>query len=132
MNKLVIAGAAVLVLAGAFVFFKKFDIVPSVAVDNQKFSQGEIIAKEVVVMKSSWLVIQTNEGGVPGPVIGYVKISEGVNKNVSVKIDQSKATPSLYAMIHEDDGKADSFDFPENDMPLMYKDEMVAKIFTLN
>lgn len=120
--------AAVLV----FVFNQKTSIVPSVSVSDQRDLNGEITVSEVSSSKSGWLVIQTNDDGVPGPVIGYTKINPGVNNDVKVKVDVPRATPTLHAMIHEDDGVKEKFDFPENDLPIMYKMEMVTKIFRLN
>lgn len=135
MKKNYLVGALFILFAigvAVFLMLKNPSVVPGVSVQDQKDVKGEIVVQEVVSAKPAWLVIQTNEDGVPGPVIGYVKINAGTSKDVKVKIDKSKATPSLHAMIHEDDGTKDKFDFPENDLPLMYKMEMVTKIFKLN
>lgn len=134
MKKSYIIGALSLIAIGGvfFLALKKPSVIPSVSVQDQIDVKGEVSIQEVVSAKPAWLVIQTNEDGVPGPVIGYRKISAGINKDVKVKIDKARATSTLYAMIHEDDGTKDKFDFPENDSPLMYKMEMVAKVFKLN
>lgn len=123
---------AMIIFGIMYISSKRSSIVPSVSVQDQKDVNGEIIIQEVVSAKPGWLVIQTNDDGVPGPVIGYTKINAGNNSKVKVKIDKSQATATLYAMIHEDDGTKEKFDFPENDLPLMYKMEMVAKVFRLN
>lgn len=116
----------------ALFFLKKDDIVPKVVVSDQTVKDGQITVSEVDAIAPSWLVIQTETNGAPGPVVGYTKIVKGVNKNISVKIDVSKSTPKLFAMIHEDNGARDQFDFPNNDMPLLYKGEMVSQLFVAN
>jgi hypothetical protein len=134
MKKSYIIGASLLavIVIVAIVVASNSSVVPSISVQDQKDVSGEIIVSEIVSVKPGWLVIQTNDEGVPGSVIGYVKINAGSNRDVKVKVDVPKATATLYAMIHEDDGTKDKFDFPENDLPLMYKMEMVAKVFKLN
>lgn len=134
MKKQYIFGILFLVVAAVivFVFNQKPSIAPSVSVSDQRDVNGEIVVSEAVSAKPGWLVIQTNDDGVPGPVIGYTKINAGINKDVKVKVDVSQATPTLHAMIHKDDGVKDKFDFPENDSPIMNKMEMVTKIFELN
>lgn len=133
MNKKTYFSIVLVIAIGATVFFinKKPSVIPSVSVGDQKIETGEVEILEAVAAEPSWLVIQTNDNGVPGPVIGYEKINAGSNKNIAVKINKTQATPSLYAMIHEDTGTKGSFDFPKNDLPLMYKMEMVAKVFNV-
>lgn len=136
MKRLYIFGALFLVVMIGFgikfIISEKTSIVPSVSVQDQTFVEGSVIIQEVVFSKPGWLVIQTNDNGIPGPVIGYTKINAGNNKDVKVKIDKTQATETLYAMIHEDNGVKDKFDFPTNDLPLMYNMKMVAQIFKLD
>lgn len=113
----------------AFAVLSRNSIVPRVQVSDQPIKDGQINVAEVDAVASSWLVIQTETNGAPGPVIGYTKINKGSNKNVVVQIDAQKSTPKLFAMIHEDNGEKGKFDFPNNDMPLQYKGEMVSELF---
>lgn len=122
-------GIAAIVMASSFFLGNK--IVPQVQVNDQSIQSGKVVVSQVDAVAPSWLVIQVETNGVPGVVVGYKKINKGTNKNVAVDIDTRKATPKLFAMIHEDNGEKDKFDFPNNDTPLMYKGEMVSKLFTL-
>lgn len=133
MNKTIQLSLLGIVAVGAMFFFviKGSSIIPQVTVFDQPITSGQIIVSSATAVAPSWLVIQTETNGAPGPVIGYVKINKGENKNVNVKIDASKSTPKLFVMIHEDSGEKDKFDFPDNDMPLIYKNEMVSKLFAL-
>ncbi|TSC52411.1 MAG: beta-Ig-H3/fasciclin [Parcubacteria group bacterium LiPW_41] len=130
MNKKIIL-ILVVALFVVLVIFLAFNggVVPKVLVSDQLIQNNQIVIAQVDAVAPSWLVIQTETNGVPGPVIGYTKIKKGTNKNVSVKIDTEKSTPKLFAMIHEDVGEKDKFDFPNNDMPLYYKGEMISKLF---
>lgn len=133
MNKIIIfslLGVALVGIALSFIF-REGDIVPQVTVSDQPIIADQITVSSVTAVAPSWLVIQTETNGAPGPVIGYAKINKGENNNVSVNIDASKTTPKLFAMIHEDSGEKGKFDFPNNDMPLLYKGEMVSKLFIL-
>lgn len=112
-------------------FFRDNNVVPQLTVSDQVIQDQQVTIESVTAVATSWLVIQTETNGVPGPVIGYTKINKGENKNVSVKIDTVKSTPKLYAMIHEDSGEKGKFDFPNNDMPLIYNGEMLSKLFVI-
>lgn len=107
------------------------DITPQVIVNDQAIKDGKVVISQVDAVAPSWLVVQVETNGVPGIVVGYKKLNKGVNKDVAVDINVQKATPKLFAMIHEDNGEKDKFDFPGNDMPLLYKGEMVSKLFTV-
>lgn len=130
MNKKILLSLGAVVIIGVALFFTlKSSVVPLINVNDQSINSGQVLVSEVTAIAPSWLVIQTETNGVPGPVIGYTKISKGENKNVSVTIDVSKSTPKLFVMIHEDSGEKGKFDFPSNDMPLVYKGDMVSKLF---
>jgi len=120
--------AAIVVIAS---FFLKSNVIPQVLVSDQPIKNGKVVVSQVDAVAPSWLVIQVETNGVPGIVVGYKKIDKGTNKDVAVDIDAQKATPKLFAMIHEDNGEKNKFDFPNNDMPLLYKGEMVSKLFTV-
>lgn len=121
----------VILIVISLLIFSRSNIVPSVIVKDQPIVNGQVTVESVTAIANSWLVIQTETNSVPGPVIGYIKINKGENKNVSVPIDITASTPKLFAMIHEDSGEKNRFDFPENDMPLMYNDLMVSQLFTV-
>lgn len=122
----------VAVIVIVWVVFGGSKIVPSVFAEDQSINNDQVTVSSVTSPEPGWLVIQTETNSIPGPVIGYVKINKGETKNVSIKIDRSKITPRLFAMIHVDDGQKDKLDFPGNDMPLMYNGDMVSKLFSVN
>lgn len=144
-NAIIISAILVLLISGAYYFLNKPQsggmgmsgpkdtggVIPRVAVSDQSIASGEVVVSEIVSPADAWIVIQTNDGGIPGPIIGYAAIKAGTNDNVKIQIDKSQATASLHAMIHEDKDRVGQMDFPGEDMPLMYKNEMVTKIFNV-
>ncbi len=132
MNKKIVFSLFGVVIVGlSILLLKGSNIVPSIKVNNQLISNDSVVVESVTAVSPSWLVIQTETNGIQGPVIGYTKINKGENKNISVKIDSGQKTPKLFAMIHEDNGEKNKFDFPDNDMPLFYNGEMVLQLFSI-
>ncbi len=76
-----------------------------------------------------WIVIHTDNGGKPGPVVGYAAVREGENLNVVVAIDAKKAGSVLYAMLHTDAGTVGAYEFPGADVPVMSMGMMVSPAF---
>ncbi|PJF23817.1 MAG: hypothetical protein CUN53_20970, partial [Phototrophicales bacterium] len=59
-----------------------------------------------------FIVIHIDNGsGAPGPVIGYRAINSGMNYNVVIDIDTTRATPTLFAMLHTDNCEAGVYEF---------------------
>ncbi len=128
-NILPLVGASIIILI-IYVLLRN-NIIPQVQVSDQPIQGGQVTIALADAVAPSWLVVQTETNGTPGPVIGYTKIDKGTNKNIIVQVDVQKVTPKLFAMIHEDNGEIGIFDFPNNDMPLMYKGDMVSELFSV-
>jgi hypothetical protein len=107
------------------------DLDARVSVNDQKAVMGAVSIAEVLSNGPGWLVIHADRNGAPGPVIGYAAVSEGLVKNLAVKIDETKATPVLYAMLHTDAGKVGVYEFPGPDVPVMVDEKMVSPAFKL-
>jgi hypothetical protein len=133
MNKTSLLAAVGIIAVGSIlvIALSSGKITPVVNVSDQEIRDGKVVVANATAVAPSWLVIQTETNGAPGPVIGYVKIGRGENKDVAVSIDVQKSTPKLFAMIHEDNGEKDKFDFPGNDMPLTVNNQMVSQLFTI-
>jgi predicted lipoprotein with Yx(FWY)xxD motif len=106
---------------------------PTVVVEDQSVSDGEVTVPEVVSPGAGWLVIHAQADGGPGPILGYTELRDGLNENVHVKIDTAKATERLYAMLHTDSGTPDEFEFPNGpDAPIKVDAKMVAPSFIVS
>ena len=64
-----------------------------------------------------WLVIHSDNGGAPGPVIGFAAVSAGSNEDLAVTIDPAGGTDTVHAMLHVDEGIAGVYEFPGPDAP---------------
>jgi predicted lipoprotein with Yx(FWY)xxD motif len=104
---------------------------PAVKVLNQEIRNGSLTVTEVVSPGAGWIVIHSQADGKPGSVIGYAPVKDGVNSDVSIKIDAPKATATLYAMLHFDVGKVGTFEFPGADLPVILNNQMVSPDFML-
>lgn len=102
---------------------------PTVQVSDQSADGGQEVVAEVVSAGPGWIVIHADNGGKPGAVLGYSPVSDGLNQNVTVTIDDSEATPVLYAMLHTDAGTVGTYEFPGADGPVMVNGQMVSPAF---
>lgn len=94
-------------------------LVPSVTVTHQVISDGMVTVAEAVSSGPGWIVIHADEDGKPGPVLGHSWVASGVNADVRVKLDASKVTSELYAMLHADEGDVGIYEFPGADGPVL-------------
>ena len=86
----------------------------TVAVLNaqDQFLEGNTYtAASVTVDAIGWLVIHADNEGGPGPVIGATQINAGINSNVTVELDETGITPTLWPMIHVDTGVEGEYEF---------------------
>jgi predicted lipoprotein with Yx(FWY)xxD motif len=66
-----------------------------------------------------------------GDSVGATLLKNGLNKNVVVKLDLSKATPILFASLNEDHGAVGKLEYPGPDGPVMIKGVLVVQKFYL-
>ncbi|HTP57675.1 MAG TPA: hypothetical protein VMM82_02090 [Spirochaetia bacterium] len=109
--------------------FTVTDLDPRVSVKDQTVMGSSVTIAEVLSNGPGWLVIHADAKGSPGPVIGYAMVKEGLSRDLMVKINSSKATPVLYAMLHTDAGKVGTYEFPGPDIPVMVDGNMVSPPF---
>jgi hypothetical protein len=126
-------GADVPVVSGGMMVSPAFTVSgldPRVLVSAQSLAGGSVTIAELISAGPGWLVIHIDAAGKPGPVIGYAPVAAGLTRNLVVKIDVAKATPTLYAMLHVDAGKVGTYEFPGADVPVMVDGAMVSPGFT--
>ncbi len=106
-------------------------IIPSVTVADQEIVGGAVTIARVVSAGPGWLVVHAQKDGAPGPVLGYSAVKEGDNANVAVLIDATKATGTLYAMLHSDAGTVGTYEFPGSDGPVSVDGQVVTPAFAV-
>ena len=89
---------------------------PAVTVGDQVVQDSTILIPKVVAAQNGWIVIHA--GDKDGTVLGYAPVKAGENANVKVKIDLSKATLTISAMLHIDNGLIGTYEFPKADPPV--------------
>ena len=104
--------------------------VPRIINPRQNLQDGMVIIDKVYMDQGGWVVIHADEGGQPGPVIGYIEVPEGISTEVYIQVVPDQITPTLYAMLHVDAEPLSEFNFPEgDDVPVTVDDEVVVKAF---
>jgi hypothetical protein len=86
-----------------------------VDVDDQLLDGKTVKIAKIIAQQDGWIAIHTSADGFP--VIGTAPIKAGINEDVNVDIDASKATDRMTAMIHIDAGKIGTYEFPGPDGP---------------
>jgi hypothetical protein len=93
--------------------------VPSVRMFNQVALHADgtgmmdpvtVTAVSVVSEGPGWLVIHSDNGGQPGPVLGQTAVNDGTNWNVSVELS-GDITPVVWPMLHVDTGTVGTYEF---------------------
>lgn len=76
----------------------------SIAVDEQKVENGNVVVARVFLDKPGYVVIHKVADGKPGAVIGNSGLLNKENSNGNVKISGYENENELIAMLHYDDG----------------------------
>ncbi|MDZ7844454.1 MAG: plastocyanin/azurin family copper-binding protein [Anaerolineales bacterium] len=105
------------------------EVTPSLQVQDQKITSGAVIIPEAVSSGPGWVVIHADQGGNPGPVIGYAALQSGTNFDVEVQVEEDQVTATLFAMLHTDSGEEGTYEFPEADPPVKAADQVVTVPF---
>lgn len=80
--------------------------------DQALGSDGTVLVPLVTADIATWLVIYTNQNGEPGEIIGRRALPAGISRRVSVPIDTERVTKQLFAILHQNGGDLESFDYP--------------------
>ena len=94
-------------------------LTPRVVVHDQLLFTDQVTVAEVVAPQAGWLVIHCSRDGNLAAVIGLAPVHAGVNRNVTVPILRTLATPTLYVLLHSDAGQPGVYEFPGPDAPLI-------------
>jgi hypothetical protein len=90
---------------------------------------GIVTVESVVAATPGWLVLHIDEDGEPGPMLGYAPVLVGQNENVTMAINWREATPILHAVLYEDAGEPEHFEYPDVDPPVIVQDKPIASAF---
>jgi len=103
---------------------------PSIAVDEQKVENDNVVVTRLFLDKPGYVVIHKVDDGKPGAVIGNSGLLDRENSNINVKISDYENENEIIAMLHYDDGDG-SYEFPGDDIPTKIDDKVVLQKFLL-
>ncbi|MEZ4728474.1 MAG: spondin domain-containing protein [Caldilineaceae bacterium] len=100
-----------------------------VAVQDQAIPGGVVTVDRVFYTGPGWVVIHADDNGAPGVVLGQEIVTDGITEGIAVVIDEEEATPTLWAMLHDDTGEQGVYEFPDADPPVQVNGEIVMQSF---
>lgn len=103
---------------------------PSVEAADQAIAENGVVTLErVEALEPTWVAVHSDADGQIGPVIGARLLEPGLHEGVTMTIDWRRGTPALYAVLHEDDGEAGVFEYPDGDLPVLKSGEPFVAAF---
>lgn len=82
-----------------------------VVIDQVAAPVDRVRVASALIDGAGWLVIHADNNG-PGPVIGKIALTHGLNEDLSVELDRAVVSgQTLYAMLHTDDGVLGTYEF---------------------
>ena len=81
-----------------------------ISASDQVLEGSTVTIDTVIAQADGWLVIHSDNGGSPGPVLGQSQVSAGVNQGVTVELS-GEPTQVLWPMLHVDTGAVGEYEF---------------------
>lgn len=73
---------------------------------------GNILTvQKAVIDATGWLVIHADNDGAPGMVLGFARLSDGLNTNIQVELDEANMTETVFPMLHYDTDTFGEYEF---------------------
>ncbi|MHB0877969.1 MAG: c-type cytochrome [Anaerolineae bacterium] len=105
------------------------DTAPEIQVDDQTLIAGTMIVNRVVIPENGWIVIQTDDNGAAGAVVGRAFVYRGLNIEVVIGVAANRVTPLLHAVLYADSGAERVFEVPGADTPVSANGSQVEATF---
>lgn len=103
---------------------------PKIEVADQEIAEdGVMTVATVELLEPTWVAIHADEDGQIGQLVGSRFLEAGTHENVSITLDWRRATPVLYAVLHEDDGRAGVLEYPDGDLPILKSGQPIVATF---
>lgn len=110
-------------------------VTPTIIVVNQRIpSTNVVVMKKIGVVHAGWISIHADAGGKPvSRSLGFRQVSKGWANNVSVQItNPAGLTNKLWAMLHIDNGRIGTFEFPGPDIQIVLDGKPYQVSFTVS
>ncbi len=107
------------------------DLPAIVAVDQEVIDDGLVLIESVYTPNPGWLLIHADKDGAIGALLGHVFLQAGTSENIPVFIPWRQATPTLHAILLEDNGRSTRLDYPDEDLPVIVNGQPVMASFAI-
>lgn len=94
---------------------------PDIYILDQPVVNGTVVIERVISNGPGWVVIQFDDEGQPGLIIGWAHLEDGLNEQVVVPVRAEAVTPTMFAYLHEDTGVIGQFEYPAADNPIRFE-----------
>jgi len=81
------------------------------AVGKDDAGNPTVLIQSVLSKGPGFIVIHSDNNGQPGPVLGFAPLTDGVNTDVTVTLDQGTPGAVVWPMLHEDTGTVGTYEF---------------------
>jgi hypothetical protein len=90
--------------------------VPHVRASDQEVGTDDagnstVLIEAVLSSGPGFIVIHSDNNGQPGPVLGFAPVTDGLNTDIAVTLDQGTAGAVVWPMLHEDTGTEGEYEF---------------------
>lgn len=105
----------------------------SLELNESQIGTDTLLVDRVVAPQDAWIVVHTDDNGMPGERVGLQHISKGESLNVSVPLKELKSEKVIVA-VHADKGTPNTFDFDMEkkatspDRPFFVNKKELAKV----
>jgi hypothetical protein len=105
-----------------------------ITMDQTLGEKDEIVVPLVVTDLNSWLVVyKVADDGSRGDIIGELWLPAGINRDNRVALRARPVDEPLLAVLHQDAGVPQTFDYPDgDDLPLQRNRQVIQAPFTLS
>ncbi|KXK13393.1 MAG: hypothetical protein UZ15_CFX003003361 [Chloroflexi bacterium OLB15] len=107
---------------------------PMVDVSDQVVFNGSVRINQVFSNTPGWIAIHIDSDGSPGPVAGLGAVGPGLTAGINIPVDTTMITPTLFAMLHTDDGQVGTYEFDGSsglDNPVSVDGQVVTPSFVV-
>jgi len=108
-------------------------VIPRISVENQSLTEeGLLVIDSVTSTEPGWVVLFSDDNGLPGSELGFAAVPAGDSESVSITLDPRAATSTLHARLHIDNGDKGEFEYPGSDIPVETNSGEIVESFTVD
>lgn len=99
--------------------------------DQAVAGDGLIEFDSITSPSAGFVALHNDDGGVLGEMLAFTPVKAGDNEGVVITVNWRQATPILHAVLYEDSGEANVFEYPTLDQPFSSNGDPVLTTFEI-